>query len=93
VQVVDREWECPAGALVRQRRPHVTRHRRVVGRDQGEGERVASLRRRLHKGADMVQAQRFQPDAAAFQGHGWGHVPSRNSVMAETNHRASSSQG
>jgi hypothetical protein len=91
--VVDRERKSPAGGLVSERRPHVVRHRRVVGRDHGEGERVASLRRRPHKGADVAQAQRLQPDAAAFQSHGRGHVPSRNSVTMETNHRASSSHG
>jgi hypothetical protein len=92
-QVVDRERKSPAGALVGERGLHVPRHRRVVGRDHGEGERVASLRRRPHKGADVAQAERLQPDAAAFQDQGWGHAPSRNSVTVATNHRASSSHG
>ena len=92
-QVVDGERKCPAGALVGERGLHVPRHRRVVGRDHSEGERVASLRRRPHEGGDVAQAQRLQPDAAAFQGYGWRHVLSRNSVTVETNHRASSSHG
>ena len=72
-QVVDRERERPAGALVRQGCLDVTRHRRVVCRYQREVVGVTGLCPRLNKGANVAEAQWLKPDAAALQGHSRGH--------------------